>query len=159
MDIKLKSLNITNYDSKDIEKIEFINTIKSDYLINKYLYRCIDEMIEKSETSENFVLGYGYIVKDNDKLIGFFRPARLESKYKIDVDYGIIEKYRNKGYGTKLLIEVSDYLLTSFDMINGIVLHIDNSNKNSVKCALNAGFIKTSLTEVDNFQTYMKRRG
>lgn len=158
MDIKLKTLYITSYDSSDIEKIRFTKEFKNDIFVQQYLYSCVDEMIEKSEKYPNLHIGCGYIIKDEEDLIGFIRPARIVGLSMLDLDYGVHPKFRNKGYGTKILIEASDYFLENVERIHKIRLSIASSNENSSKCATNAGFIELEEKYPMHFKTYLKRK-
>ena len=158
MNVKLNSLAITNFDSNDLEKIKFVKELKEDNLISQFLYGCIDKMIEASEKSENFVLGYGYIVLDKDNLIGFIRPARIIDNSTLDIDYAVKSNYRHQGYGTKILEEASEYFFKNSDEIENIKLFIDSENVNSMSCAEKAGFIKTTESYSHLFSTYIKRR-
>ena len=158
MDIKLYSLSITNFDSNDIEKIRFVKEMKAANEKDHFLYNCIDELIKKSETTPQLHIGYGYIIKDQEKLIGYFRPARRENCYVLSVDYGVHPKFRHQGYGTKILVETSEFFLNNFDDIHAIKLLINCSNEYSIKCAQKANFIQSSFAYEPEFYSYLKRK-
>ena len=158
MNIKLNSLSITSFDSNDIKKIKFIKEMKEANELDHFLYNCIDELIKKSETTPNLHIGYGYIMKDEENLIGYFRPARRENRYILSIDYGVHPNFRHQGYGTKILIEVSNFFLNNFEDIHSIKLSIDSSNEYSLKCACKAGFTEIEEKYPRQFITYMKRK-
>lgn len=158
MYIKLKDLAITNYNSNDISNIKFVKDIKDANRLDSYLYNCIDEMIRKSEGRSNLTIGYGYIIKDAENLIGFVRPARINNINTLDLDYGVHPKYRHQGYGTKILVEVSDFFLENIERIHKVKLNIDISNEYSLKCAKKAGFIEVESDCTGQFRTFLKRK-
>ena len=158
MYIKLKNLAITSYNSNSIDHIKFVKDMKDANRIDNYLYNCIDEMIKKSENRSNLVIGYGYIIKDKDNLVGFVRPARINNIDILNIDYGVHPKYRHQGYGTEILVEVSDFFLDSFDNIHKIKLSIEESNTYSLACAKKAGFIEVKKDYSEQFKTYLKEK-
>ena len=157
MHIQLSNFAIINYNPNDIAHIKFAKDMKEANKKDNFLYNCIDELIEKSSTTENLHLGYGYMVTDNKRIIGYLRPARKVNINTLELDLGIHPDYRNKGYGTKILVEVTDFFL-SFEDIKCIKLSIDSSNEYSLKCARKAGYIETSEKYPRQFKTYLKRK-
>ena len=157
MHIKLDNFSIINYDPNNISHIKFAKDMKEANKKDNYLYNCIDKIIEMSATSENLHLGYGYMVIEKEKIVGYVRPARKVNINTLELDLGVNPKYRNQGYGSRILVEVSDYLLR-IDDIKCIKLNIDISNEYSLKCAKKAGFIKVETPYPTQFETYLKRK-
>lgn len=142
MNIKLKSLVITNYDDYDKRKIRFVKDMKDDQLVGNYVTKSIDNILNKSINDNKIMIGSGYIVCDGRKLVGYVRPAELLDINTLELHYAVHPDYRRQGYGSKILVEVSDYLLKHIKDINNIKLYINSENRGSIKCAKKAGFLK-----------------
>lgn len=157
MNIMLKSLAITSFDSNVYEKVKFVKELSKDKLVNR-LYCSIDKMIEESEKSDTIIFGCGYIISDNNNFVGFIRPSKIIDNGVLDIDYAVRDNYRHQGYGTRILKETADYFLNNYDDIEIIKLIIDGDNVNSMNCAEKAGFMKTDESYPHFFSTYIKRR-
>ena len=75
-----------------------------------------DDMVFNEEFVEKFIENdntYGFIVKDIDKIIGFaygYRLIRPDGKAMFFLySIGILPKYQNQGYGTKLMEYIINY--------------------------------------------------
>ena len=156
MNIKLNSLYITNYDSDDIIKVKFAEGIRNDKLIQYFLYSNIDKMLMDSENLEELKLKYVYLISDKTIPVGFVRFAAIHNLNILEMHYGVHPYFRNKGYGSKILLEVSDYVLENASKINRIKLNIDKENIHSIKCAQNAGFTEIQSEFPTYFKNFMK---
>ena len=82
----------------------------------------------------------------------------------LNVVYAIKKNMRNRGYGQKILEEVTFYYLENIKGIKGIKLEIDKSNKASKGVANNNSYIKTEglnekgLEEWYYYNNYKKMR-
>ena len=90
------------FDEKDIDLME-------DVLLD-------DNMVFNRSFLENFIKdknAYGFVVKNNDKIVGFayaytlLRPDGKTMFYLHSI--GMLPEYQNKGYGTKLLDYIKNY--------------------------------------------------
>ena len=143
MEIKLKNLVVTDYDSRDMDKVKFVRDVANDKDIRRYVSNDIDQWLMRphytNDALENCVV---YMVKDKDKIVGLFKPAVYYGT-DIGLDYAVHPDFRRKGYGTKILLEVSDYF---FDRnVERVSLCIDNTNIGSINAAINAGFGKRNV--------------
>lgn len=142
MNIKLKTLTITDYNDLDKRKIRFIKDISNDPLVNHFVEskkEMLIKNIEDSKNSDNLMVGPVYIIAEKKKLIGFIRLATLNEIGLLDLHYGVHPNYRHQGYGSRILKEVGNYLLNKKE-IKKIKLDIKDINKNSIKCAEHANF-------------------
>ena len=138
MNIKLKTLNITTFNEFDKRKIRFVSDIKEDPLVKYFVSKRIDAYFEESKDDEELVINNAYIITDNKKPVGFIRLARLNHIGELELHYGVSPNFRKKGYGTKILEEVGDYLLKRD--VNKIKLDIKENNKGSIRCAEKANY-------------------
>ncbi len=140
MKIKLTNLAITYYCSADKRKIRFIKEVSEDPLINHFVSHTMDEWLEDSEDVDQLLIGPAYIIEDNRKLVGFIRPAFMDTNGILNLHYAVHPDYRKQGYGTKILTETSKYLFRNMDAVKQIELYIKEINTGSIRCAENARF-------------------
>lgn len=134
MKIELNEFNIETFIEND-KYCEFVGEMSKDTEISKYVPGMLEIELKETKDLEKFEGGHSYIISTSKNLIGFIE---IWSALKMcNLSYGLHEKYRNLGYGKKMLIEVSDYLLNHYQKIN---LYIDEKNIPSNKCAINAGY-------------------
>jgi RimJ/RimL family protein N-acetyltransferase len=94
-----------------------------------------------------------YIVSDHDADVGQIRIEHKEGIYLIN--FSIAPGMRGKGYGTKVISEVSETLkkdVTQGGILRGLV---KLSNVASIKAFLNSGFAETKVDQ--NSLTFEKR--
>lgn len=150
MIINLKSFSITNYDNKVSENVKFLEEIKKDEEITKNL-EDVPDSLERSIGLSNLRLNISYLVKQEEAAIGLVRLAKKNSNcHDISVDIAIHPLFRRKGYGTILLKEISDYILTNSTLIKNIKLDIASSNKNAAKLAAKANFKLEGYVELSD---------
>ena len=138
MEVKLNSLIVTDYDKNDIEKVRFVKEVSIDKDIKNNVYPYPEKWLTLPNDTDNIEECCSYMIKDNNHLIGFFKTSSYFDK-GIGIDYAVHSNYRNKGYGSKILLEVSNYFFKHD--IEKIILCINNSNIASCKAAEHAGFI------------------
>lgn len=166
MEINLNNIKLSSYDDNNSKHknllIEFEGESKSKY-IQDIGIRLISSNDKKSD-----IFDKGFIVSMNDKLFGY---VFISKKIKDDIflEYSIIKDCRGKGLGKVLLEEVSDYLMSNYN-IKSITLDIDPSNVASVMTALSCGYMEDDeeylkrnmsgkiLYRIDNFNYINKRK-
>ena len=159
MKIKIGTLTINTFDSKNLKDYKFVREIGNDKEVKEYLGDNVSNTFIPKENEKGLALGRSYIVKNNDESIGFFSIESMNSE-EVVINYGVHENYRNKGYGTKILCEISNFFLT-ITKANNIVLNIDAYNKGCIKCAKNADFKLKNVIEAgvnDAIMVYKKQR-
>ena len=134
MKIKLNSLYICNYDPDDINKFNFLKTIHEDELIGHYLGRYVCADIANSKDDKRIILDHSYIISNQRNLVGFISIPELREGI-LTLEYGVHPDFRHKGYGTKILKEVSDYFLEERNFVESVELCIDSENVYSRKAA------------------------
>lgn len=164
MRIKLTSLYLTDYAEDNKKKRYFLDQLKNDILIEKFVSKDIEEKFKKIEPYKNdnrLHIGPAYIVGDKSKLVGFIRPAYFDCNV-LYLHYGVVPCYRNQGYGSKILTETSNYVFKHIEDVEKIILDISLMNTYSIKAAKNAGFkYDASIYENDemcDIKSYCKIR-
>lgn len=141
MMIRMNNLAITSYRKCDVRKFRFAKELKNDRDIRKYLYKNIDESLVLSQDLESLECGESYIIAEKDKLIGYIRLADYDdTNNSLELHYAVHPSFRDKGYGKKILTEVSNYILEKYKNVSSIDLYISEFNIGSIRCAQEAGF-------------------
>ena len=159
MNIKLRSLSLTNFNVSDKKKFNFVREINYDEEICKYVTENIVKLFLPTERQDKLTIGPAYIIEDKDECVGFiYFPEKDEDT--LVLNYGVHPDYRNKKYGTKILDEVSNYVLDK-TRVNNIELNINGCNRGSIKCAEGANFKledTMSLSCGNTILTYRKHK-
>lgn len=93
--------------------------------------------------SRNYIKDLSYFYKKGNKRIGYFQIGRYNSSYYL-FNFGIVPKYRNKGYALDFL---NNILFISKEYgINILKLTVDEVNKKATNLYEKFGFKKTSST-------------
>ena len=140
MNIKLRTLNIASFNEYDKRQIRFVKEIKNDPLVTYFVSRQLEEQLTKSSNDDDLVINDTYIILDKKNPIGFIRLARLNELGTLELHYGVKSECRKQGYGTKILLEVGDYLLANRNDVKKIKLDIKENNIASIKCAEKAKY-------------------
>lgn len=142
MKIKMDSLIITKYCYNDKRIERFCKDIEEDPLFNQFVSHNMRGWIEESENIDRLLVGPGYIIADGRKLVGYLRLAKLDLNGVLNLHYGVHPAFRRSSnrYGTKILIESSQYIFKNMNNVKQIELFIKQINRGSIKCAENASY-------------------
>ena len=115
MEILLRDLKLERVDFFDEAKIHYIEGLLDDELIKKYL---------------------GYL-KDGISIPPFIKDKRTSS----EIRYAIDSLYRKSGLGSKLVNQVSDFILenTSIDSLTAIIQQQNSISQHIVE---NSGYLR-----------------
>lgn len=131
--MKLKTMELIIYNNDYKEEKDEITKGKSK---SKFISQ-IENRLEIKENNDIF--NHGYLVKLNNNIIGYIYISAIK-KDNIYLEYLIKDEYRNKGYATILINEITNYIFESYN-IEEIRLNISKDNIKSQKVALNNGYI------------------
>lgn len=129
-DIILTNYHLIKFDEFNKQQLTYLKDLMQDEFFIKYLGHL--------EQDRNNV----YIISDSsNNYIGYFSMSNPVVNNKnltsITLYYAIDNKHQCLGHATKMLTEVSEFLLDKIDML---VLMIDKTNTPSMKVAQNSGF-------------------
>ena len=109
----------------------------------KYTKEELSNFIDEKNT-------YGFIIKNNNRIIGFaygyilVRPDGKKDFYMHAID--IMEEYQSNGYGTKLMIFIRDYIKSIG--CRKMFLITNKGNVSACKCYEKAGGINNADDEI-----------
>ena len=158
MKIKLKTLSLNTYNVDNRKQYRFVDEMKNDPLVKEFVSEITDHYLIKAKNDEQIEIGSSYLVSEQKKLVGYIRLNELDVNGVLTLHYAVHPDLRKQGYGTKILVEVSDYAFKNIDRVTKIRLYIRNYNKGSIKCAEHAGFkLQKNLIE-ENPLVYVKTK-
>ena len=135
MKIELETLNLIryNYDKHNLikEELSFGNSN------SKYVQK-ISERLELSSNNDKSIYQSAFVVEDKGISIGYLYISNV-SDDEVFLECSILKDFRKKGYGSKILKEVSEYLFQK-ENIRNIRLDIEPSNIASISTAKACGF-------------------
>ena len=139
--IKLRNFNLEKIDK--IKHYSLLMSLDRDGSINKYISNNFISFLDKhvSESDDKMEIGKAYVVNIDKKNIGVVGTLDMSSTGVVEVWYSIDKDLREKGYGEKVLAQVTPYLIENIKGLNDIKLKIDKNNKASKKVALRNGYI------------------
>ena len=147
--MELQNFNLQEYnDTKEHRPI--IIQLWNDELSNKYLYDLSKEVKYLQEKNIKDQRNNAYIVYYDSNPIGYISLKVDDNRCVIS--YGLIPEYRGKHLCTKLLQQLSRYILEIYQDVDNLILIIQNTNIGSIKVATNAGYKKESIIK------YVKKR-
>lgn len=139
--IKLRNFNLEKIDK--IKHYSLLMKLNRDKNINKYISHNFISFLDKHEakSDDKMEIGKAYVVNKDKKNIGVVGTLDMSSTGVVEVWYSIDKDLREKGYGEKVLAQVTPYLIENIKGLNDIELKIDKNNKASKKVALRNGYI------------------
>ncbi len=139
--IKLRNFNLEKIDK--IKHYSLLMKLNRDKNINKYISHNFISFLDKheAESDDKMEIGKAYVVNKDKKNIGVVGTLDMSSTGVVEVWYSIDKDLREKGYGEKVLAQVTPYLIENIKGLNDIELKIDKNNKASKKVALRNGYI------------------
>lgn len=139
--IKLRNFNLEKIDK--IKHYSLLMKLNRDKNINKYISHNFISFLDKHEakSDDKMEIGKAYVVNKDKKNIGVVGTLDMSSTGVVEVWYIVDKDLRGKGYGEKVLAQVTPYLIENIKGLNDIELKIDKNNKASKKVALRNGYI------------------
>lgn len=138
--IVLKDFILEQFNDENIEHLRMIDKFDTDREINKYIIMDNDSFIEEcyEQSNDDSIYNKLYLVRNlENEIIG---SLELEVKENdLYINYAILSDYRNKGYCTNLLRQISELLLPK---VKKISLSIRKDNEKSKHLALSTGYSK-----------------
>ena len=129
-------VNLRKLDNREYSLI--IDTINQDPLLKETF------LGERNTVSRLLNTDYAAFIKVKDQVVGFLMLVMNEKENVYEIDMGILQKYRNCGYGTEALKIIKDIILNNNLDICIQVKKINNPAKKSIQ---NNGFINFKSDE------------
>ena len=140
MDKKINNLSITTICLNDISHLTLKRHLSYDTDFQNYLYKNIDKyFLEPINDSDSLQENTSYLVKCNDKLVGFVHICKRIAN-TISFHYAVSPSERGKGIGTEILRELPTLIYDDIDPDLAVQLKINMYNHASQKAAKKASY-------------------
>lgn len=151
LNIELETLMLKRYN--DIEHNFVKEDLERGMSSSKYIHQ-IGERLEQSKENKT-IYQSGYVVEDRGTPIGYAFISSMHAD-EVFLEYSILRQFRNMGYGSALVRELTTYLFENHN-IRSIRLDIDPSNQNSILVANACGYsVDEEEFEARNFTGKMQ---
>ena len=140
--IKLRNLYLEKFNSLNNEHYTLAKTLHNDNSVRNYISKDFISFIEKMSSSigdEKYEILTPYVVRDNsERLLGILGSQKEYKDNVVDLWYALDPSYRNKGFGSKVLSQMTQYLIK--EKYDDVMLLIDNKNIRSINLAVSEGY-------------------
>lgn len=132
--IHLDTIDLTRYNDTKHHKLkeDFENASSSKFIDS------IKDRLISSSYNEDFSFQSAYVTEENGVSYGYIYLSSMKDD-EISIEISMLKDFRGKGYGSRTLTEVSNYLFDNHN-IKTITCDIDPSNKRSINMATTCGF-------------------
>lgn len=139
--IHLRTLNLEKVS--EIEHYDLIKNLERDSKVQQYISKNLSRWLSKhqAESEDKIEIGKSYVIEKDNHYIGIVGSLSFSNEGILEVWYAIKENFRAKGYGEKILAEITPYLIEHVQGLNDIELKIDKNNKASKKVAERNGYL------------------
>ncbi len=135
MQIHLETLTLTRYEeAKHKSLMEELDCKDSK---SRFIHNIKDRLLASANISD-FSFASAYVVEENHLPIGYTYLSPMK-KDTVFIEISLRKQEREKGIGSRLLTEFSEYLFTKQN-IKEVRADVDPSNQKSIHMLLNCGF-------------------
>ncbi|MCI6266797.1 MAG: GNAT family N-acetyltransferase [Erysipelotrichaceae bacterium] len=152
--IHLRTLNLQKIN--EIEHYCLIQSLSRDKDVVGYIAKDFFEWLKKQQSigDEKIEVGKSYVIEKEGKYIGVVGSLDFSNDGILEVWYTIKKNLRGRGYGEKILAEITPYLIEHVDGLNDIQLKIDKTNQASKKVASRNGYIEDRSEREDGIESW-----
>ena len=139
--IHLRTMNLEKIDK--IKHYGLLMNLERDSKVQGYISRNFISWLDKHQaiSDDKIEVGKSYVVCKDNCYIGIVGSLSFSNDGILEVWYTIKKNLRGRGYGEKILAEITPYLIEHVDGLNDIVLKIDTNNNASKKVAERNGYV------------------
>lgn len=159
--IHLRTLNLEKVS--EIEHYDLIRNLERDSKVQQYISKDLPRWLSKhqAESEDKIEIGKSYVIEKDNHYIGIVGSLSFSNEGILEVWYAIKKNFREKGYGEKILAEITPYLIEHVQGLNDIELKIDKNNKASKKVAERNGYLLEESDkdlEIDIYHYFGRKR-
>lgn len=153
MSIKLRHFNFEALDFNNKEHYYIVNRLASEQSVKDYISYDFKNFVKEPKKKEDIVSNGTYIIKKDDDIIGLVGTKELDNHGILELWMALNPSDSGHGNGTKILEEITPYLIEKVDNLNDIKFLINKNNIASKKASLKAGYNYVS-TDENGIETY-----
>lgn len=156
--IKLRNLNLeplrTDFKSGHYSLVRRLSEDKGVY---EFVSKRFSEWIKPPVSENQYEIGKAYVVTNsNQEKIGMCGSTRgsISDGGLIDLWVAIDEGQRGKGYGEKVVVQMTEFFLDTIPKLDNITLAINKNNVASNKMAILSGYTFGKEHDGKNYYNY-----
>lgn len=156
-EIVLPSFKLEKFDVTKSEHLMLIKRFEFDSDVKKRLYPYKDSFYDliTDNIKSSTIFHSFYVIWFEERIIGY---TEIESPRKTFINAAFLKEERSKGFGTRFLRELADYLLANYqEQIESVNTIVHSDNIGSIKNCLKSGFTQVPYKD-SNYQTFTRGR-
>lgn len=144
MVIRTENFEIYGYDPNDKDQRHLKYVLDNDESFRGYVTKKIDERLKESQNSLEGGLQFNssYLIKYKDEFVGYIRLESLDWAGNLNIQCAVSPEFRNQKLGSKILEEISNYILENMEEVKKLRGVIEKNNYASKAMATKVGFIE-----------------
>lgn len=152
--IHLRTFNLQKLD--EIEHYVLIQELGRDKTVQTYIAKDFSTWLgkQKSVSEDMLEVGKSYVIERDGKYVGVVGSLNFSNDGILELWCTIKKNLRGRGYGEKVLAEITPYLIEHIDGLNDIKLKIDENNLASKKVAMRNGYIEEPGEKDKGIESY-----
>lgn len=134
-----------------------VERLAEDERVSKFVSKRFSEWVKPPISENQYEIGKAYVItNDNQEKIGMCGSTRgnISDGGLIDLWIAIDEGQRGKGYGERVVVQMTEYFLDTIPKLNNITLVINKDNKTSNKIAMLSGYTLDKKQNGKNHYNY-----
>ncbi len=136
--IKLDTLSLCKFDKDNKYHMIFLKKLLNDETIKERFQGLLPKLMKNMD---DCVIGKGFFIADNDKLIGYVDIGNYNANERaVYIRQAIDKDERGQSYGKKALIETCDFIFRTYSEVENIKARIAPDNEVSIRMAIACGF-------------------
>ena len=144
--IRLRTEELEPLKFYSVEHNTLVKKLENDILVLTYLSENLKAMLSQPKNEKEFEDGKTYVVNHEGNKLGVVITSKIDEKGIIDLYIALLQVYRNKGFGSKTLVQMTQFLTEEIKKVDDVRLNINKLNTKANKIAVDNGFIKTDET-------------
>lgn len=156
--IKLRNLNLEPL-RMNVERghYQLVRRLAENQEVYDFISKRFGEWVKPPISEDQYEIDKAYVIaNDNQEKIGMCGSTKgsVNSGGIIDLWVAIDERYRGKGYGEKVVVQMTEYFLDTIPKLDNISLAIKKKNIASNKVAMLSGYTFDYEQDGKNYYSY-----
>lgn len=154
--IEMETLTLQSFDKENKEHLEFFKKlVKQPSITSRFQGIGVGLLHEHGDK----FFDRGFLITDNDKLIGYLGIGEFDEENKSVYLRGAIDiDCRGNSYGKKMLKESTEYIFLNYPKVENIRLKIAEDNIISIRTAEACGYEKLYNDFYIHYNPYIEKK-
>lgn len=154
--IHLRTLDLEPFGVRRKGHYRLRRRLHEDQAVYDYISKHFSTFIEEPESEDYYEIGKSYVIRDQEEQIGMLGSSNLYNNGIVDLWCAIDPEFRHQGYGEKVLVQMTQYLIENITSFADIKLVINKTNQYSNQTAVSCGYHLVDNYAGNNIYQYFK---